>query len=149
LQLPPLNDSTLTYRGQVATCLPKLTIPMFGGDPLDWQPFWDSFGEQHVYSWMVHQSLVTYVLNYVVMKFIPSAPRPLPTQTITLHKIIDPNNYSSSLGKLLRITAYIHRFTSSIKHNKNQYDQLSCRNWLCKIAVDKKTVNINKFTQLN
>ena len=40
---PPPNDSTLTNRGQVATRLPKLTIPMFGGDPLDWQPFWDSF----------------------------------------------------------------------------------------------------------
>ena len=30
-------------RGQVAARLPKLTIPIFGGDPLDWQPFWDSF----------------------------------------------------------------------------------------------------------
>ena len=38
-QLPPPNDNALTNRGQVAARLPKLTIPMFGGDPLDWQPF--------------------------------------------------------------------------------------------------------------
>ena len=37
------DDNPLTNRGQVATRLPKLTIPMFGGDPLDWQSFWDSF----------------------------------------------------------------------------------------------------------
>jgi len=27
----------------VAVRLPKLTILIFGGEPLDWQPFWDSF----------------------------------------------------------------------------------------------------------
>ena len=37
------NDSVPANRGQVATHLPKLTIPMFVADPLDWQPFWDSF----------------------------------------------------------------------------------------------------------
>ena len=53
LQPPPLSNSMpqpalpsnsgSTNREPVAVRLPKLTIPMFGGDPLDWQPFWDSF----------------------------------------------------------------------------------------------------------
>lgn len=38
-QLPPLSDGALTNRGQVAARLSKLTIPMFGGDSLDRQPF--------------------------------------------------------------------------------------------------------------
>lgn len=42
-QPTPANDSTFTNRGQVAARLPKLTVPMLGGDPLDWQPFWDSY----------------------------------------------------------------------------------------------------------
>lgn len=42
-ELLPPHDNVPTNRGQVAACLPKLTIPMFGGDPLDWEPFWDSF----------------------------------------------------------------------------------------------------------
>ena len=29
--------------GYNASRLPKLSIPMFSGDPLIWQPFWDSF----------------------------------------------------------------------------------------------------------
>ena len=37
------HDSVPTNRGQVAAHLPKLSIPIFTGDPLDWQPFWDSF----------------------------------------------------------------------------------------------------------
>ena len=41
--LPSPNHSVLMNRGQVAARLPKLTILIFGGDPLDWQPFWDSF----------------------------------------------------------------------------------------------------------
>ena len=58
-------------------------------------------------------------------EFVPSTPKPSTTQTITLHKIIDPNNYSS-LGKLLRTTAYVYRFTSNImKRNHRQYDQLT------------------------
>ena len=36
-------DSAPINRGQVAAHLPKLSFPIFAGDPLDWQPFWDSF----------------------------------------------------------------------------------------------------------
>ena len=58
-------------------------------------------------------------------EFVPAAPRHSPTQTITLHKIIDPNKYSS-LGKLLRITAYVHRFTNNLlNRNTRQYEQLT------------------------
>ena len=42
-RLPTPHDSPPVNRGQVAARLPKLTIPIFGGDPLDWQPFWDSY----------------------------------------------------------------------------------------------------------
>jgi len=58
-------------------------------------------------------------------EFVPATPRPLQIQTTTLHKIIDPNNYNS-LGKLLRVTSYVHRFIRNIiKHNNHQYDQLT------------------------
>ena len=40
--LPSDSGATNSERG-VAVHLPKLNIPTFGGDPLDWQPFWDSF----------------------------------------------------------------------------------------------------------
>ena len=39
----PSHASVPTNSGQDAVCLPKLSIPIFAGDPLDWQPFWDSF----------------------------------------------------------------------------------------------------------
>ena len=42
-RLPTPHNSPPVNRGQVAARLPKLTIPIFGGDPLDWQPFWDSY----------------------------------------------------------------------------------------------------------
>jgi len=35
--------STLTGVSQNVSCLPKLTLPTFEGDPLTWQTFWDSF----------------------------------------------------------------------------------------------------------
>lgn len=58
-------------------------------------------------------------------EFVPPTPKPSPSQTITLHKIIDPNNYSS-LGKLLRTTAYVYRFINNImKRNNCQHDQLN------------------------
>ena len=38
-----LSDSSSANKERVAVCLPKLSIPVFGGDPLDWQPFWASF----------------------------------------------------------------------------------------------------------
>jgi len=74
--------------------------------------------------WSPSTSFHLHVAAITCEEFVPAAPRPLQTQTITLHKIIDPNNYSS-LGKLLRVTSYVHRFTKNIiKHNNHQYNQL-------------------------
>ena len=36
-------DSTLVGTSQNVSRLPKLTLPTFGGNPLKWQTFWDSF----------------------------------------------------------------------------------------------------------
>ena len=42
------TDDPQGFRGhtegkQFTTCLPKLKILVFNGEPLDWQPFWDCF----------------------------------------------------------------------------------------------------------
>ena len=44
-QTEPLQGHVNTFAGvsQNASRLPKLTLPIFGGDPLKWQTFWDSF----------------------------------------------------------------------------------------------------------
>ena len=58
-------------------------------------------------------------------EFVPPTPRSLPTPKVTLHKIIEPNNYSR-LGKLLRVTAYMYRFFSNLKkRNSHQCDLLT------------------------
>ena len=41
--VPPSDSGATSSERGVVVRLPKLTIPTFGGDPLDWQPFWDSF----------------------------------------------------------------------------------------------------------
>ena len=41
--LPPQGSRGHTEGKQFATRLPKLEIPVFTGEPLDWQPFWDCF----------------------------------------------------------------------------------------------------------
>ena len=41
--LPPQSFRGHTEGKQFATHLPKLEIPVFTGEPLDWQPFWDCF----------------------------------------------------------------------------------------------------------
>ena len=52
---PPHSQSTDSYlepnssshgglnASQSASCLPKLSLPTYSGDPLSWQTFWDSF----------------------------------------------------------------------------------------------------------
>ena len=44
-QTEPLQGHVNTFAGvsQNASRLPKLTLPIFGGDPSKWQTFWDSF----------------------------------------------------------------------------------------------------------
>ena len=44
-QTEPLQGHVNTFAGvsQNASRLPKLTLPIFGGDPLKWQTVWDSF----------------------------------------------------------------------------------------------------------
>ena len=44
-QTEPLQGHVNTFAGvsQNASRLPKLTLPIFGGDPLKWKTFWDSF----------------------------------------------------------------------------------------------------------
>ena len=43
--LPQTQEYVNTYAGvpQNVSRLPKLTLPIFGGEPLKWQTFWDSF----------------------------------------------------------------------------------------------------------
>ena len=41
--LPPQGSRGHTEGKQFATRVPKLEIPVFTGEPLDWQPFWDCF----------------------------------------------------------------------------------------------------------
>jgi len=41
--LPPQHSRGNTEGKQFAARLPKLEIPVFTGEPLDWQPFWDCF----------------------------------------------------------------------------------------------------------
>jgi len=45
--VPPSDSGATSSELGIAVRLPKLTIPTFGGDPLDWQPFWDSFEATH------------------------------------------------------------------------------------------------------
>ena len=40
---PPPVTRPISATSQGITRLPKLTIPTFSGDPLQWQPFWDCF----------------------------------------------------------------------------------------------------------
>ena len=42
-EAPQGHGNTFTRVSQNASRLPKLTLPIFGGDPLKWQTFWDSF----------------------------------------------------------------------------------------------------------
>ena len=77
--------------------------------------------------WSPSKSFHLDVAAVISEEFVPLPPTPLPKhQTIiNLHKIIDSNNYSN-LGRLLRITAYVHRFTCNImKSNSCQYDHLT------------------------
>ena len=41
--VPPSDSGATSSEQGIAVHLPKLTIPTFGEDALDWQPFWDSF----------------------------------------------------------------------------------------------------------
>jgi len=75
--------------------------------------------------WTPSSTFHLHVVAITSEEFVPSVPRPLPEQTICLHKIIDLNNYSS-LGKLLRISAYILRFVTNIKKcNDRQLNQFT------------------------
>ena len=38
-----LSSSSSIATSQSVSCLPKLSLPNFNGDPLSWQTFWDSF----------------------------------------------------------------------------------------------------------
>jgi len=72
---------------------------------------------------------ITFHLHVAVVtceEFVPAAPERLsPSPTINLHRIIDPNNYSS-LGNFLRVSAYVYRFITNIrKCNNCQCDQLT------------------------
>ena len=43
-QLVPTIPEPASHVSQsLNSCLPKLTLPVFSGDPLNWQTFWDSF----------------------------------------------------------------------------------------------------------
>ena len=44
--VPSISDHPtppLPPRRETTSCLPKLNLPSFAGDPLTWQSFWDSF----------------------------------------------------------------------------------------------------------
>ena len=45
LKLSPVieNESAVSENGQQALKLPKLELPKFSGDIIEWQPFWDKF----------------------------------------------------------------------------------------------------------
>ena len=96
--------------------------------------------------WNPSTTLHLHVAAITSEEFVPPTPRSSPT--LTLHNIIDPSNYSR-LGKLLRVTAYVYRFTSNLKnHNSQQCDPLTAaevdftrKQWI-------KTANI-RFTQPN
>ena len=82
-------------------------------------------------NWPQWTPSTTFHLHVVAMtsdEFITSAAKSFPASaTINLHKIIEPNNYSS-LGKLLRVSAYVYRFiTNSMKRNGRQCDQLTAK----------------------
>ena len=76
--------------------------------------------------WTPSSTFHLHVAAITCEEFIPAAPQPLSSSpTISLHNIIDPNNYSS-LGKLLRVSAYVYRFITAIrKHNDCQCEQLT------------------------
>ena len=76
--------------------------------------------------WSPSSSFHLHVAAVTSEEFVPLPPRSLQQpRTISLHNIIDPANYST-LGKLLRITAYVYRFTHNImKNNSRQYDPLT------------------------
>ena len=76
--------------------------------------------------WSPSSSFHLHVAAVTSEEFVPLPPRSLQQpRTISLHNIIDPANYST-LGKLLRITAYVYRFTYNImKNNSRQYDPLT------------------------
>ena len=39
----PLPTPRVTHAANSTVCLPRLDLPTFSGNALDWQPFWDSF----------------------------------------------------------------------------------------------------------
>jgi len=81
-------------------------------------------------------------------EFIPESSEHLsPSPTINLHKVIDPKN-DSNLGKLLRVSTYVHRFITNIrKCNNRQCDQLTVTETDIARIQWIKTANI-RFTQM-
>ena len=71
--------------------------------------------------WNPSTTLHLHVAAITSEEFVPPTPRFSPT--LTLHNIIDPSNYSR-LGKLLRVTAYVYRFTSNLKKRNSQQRDL-------------------------
>jgi len=65
--------------------------------------------------WTPSSTFHLHVAAITCEEFVPAAPKSLSlSSTITLHNIIDPTNYSS-LGKLLRVSAYVYRFIANIR----------------------------------
>ena len=112
------NPADMITRGtivqQLATSSPWNKGPPWLTNDKNW-PQWSPSSSFHL-----HVAAVT------SEEFVPLLPRSLQQpRTISLHNIIDPANYST-LGKLLRITAYVYRFTHNImKNNSRQYDPLT------------------------
>ncbi len=88
---PLSSDSINTLAGvsQNASRLPKLTLPMFGGDPLKWQTFWDSFDSA------VHSNIVlmnVQKLNYLRAHLEGEAARAIagfPLTSVNYHQSLD------------------------------------------------------------
>ena len=119
-QTEPLQGHVNTFAGvsQNASHLPKLTLPIFGGDPLKWQTFWDSF-DSAVHS----NNVLTNVqkLNYLRAHLEGEATRVIagfPLTSVNYHQSLDVlRNRFGDQQKI--INAHMHALMNLPNANNN------------------------------
>ena len=119
-QTEPLQGHVNTFAGvsQNSSRLPKLTLPIFGGDPLKWQTFWDSF-DSAVHS----NNVLTNVqkLNYLRAHLEGEAARAIagfPLTSVNYHRSLDVlRNRFGDQQKI--INAHMHALMNLPNANNN------------------------------
>ena len=117
-EAPQGHGNAFTHVSQNASRLPKLTLPIFGGDPLKWQTFWDSF-DSAVHS----NNVLTNVqkLNYLRAHLEGEAARAIagfPLTSVNYHQSLDVlRNRFGDQQKI--INAHMHALMNLPNANNN------------------------------